>query len=310
MDSSLPATPQDEPFELPSHPSLEVRGAPLTTKEMPRLSNGHGPAVPFPTFEPSLKPHHHSRARTFSPIRPVLTRNASGSAHRGTGTGSLQIEFPPHAPSSRASRSTQLAQSLRPTAAMIRKKSGEVVKSSLKQRSMSTPDLTRQPESEPSSPGESRPFGEERSKSVRFAGSDDAEDGHLENVVVFMREQKVTAVSKALEGEDGYTETETENDQDNDTDASDFVEFRTRRNESARLIDEMANVQLHGGSRVPRVRTDFGPDTRGLLRNEHVILERVELQPDAPLALKGTALVRNISFQKWVTVRFTLDHWQ
>lgn len=196
-------------------------------------------------------------------------------------------------------------------ASMIRKKSGEVVKPSLKQRSMSTPDLSRQKDqSGPDSPeDDERGFPEERSKSVRFADTDEAADGRaLENVVLFLREQKVTAIGKAADPDRAGQITDTETDID--TDASDFVQFRTRRNAAARQTDDDRLV-MEGGSRVPRVRVDFSPDSRDSLKGEYVVLERIELATDAgPLHLKGTAIVRNMSFQKWVAIRFTMDHWQ
>ena len=191
---------------------------------------------------------------------------------------------------------------------MIRKKSGELVKPSLKQRSMSTPDLMRDTDY-PSTPEEerNRGFPEERSKSVRFAGPDEADGGNLENVVLFLREQKPAAVGKAADPDRaGMTDTETELD----TDASDFVQFRTRRNAAAQKADDDKLI-MEGGSKVPRVRTDFSPDSRGALKEEYVILERVDLLNDTgPLHMKGSALVRNMSFQKWVAIRFTMDHWQ
>ena len=195
---------------------------------------------------------------------------------------------------------------------MIRKKSGEVVKPSLKTRSMSTPDLSRQEDvSEPSSPEteKNRDFPDERSKSVRFADDDEGDTGALESVVLFLREQKVTAIGKAADPErsDQVTETETEND----TDASDFVQFRTKRNAAARAADEAEKIVLEGGSKVPRVRVDFAPEARGSLVDEYVVLERVELVSGVgPLSLRGSAIVRNASFQKRVGIRFTLDHWQ
>jgi len=178
---------------------------------------------------------------------------------------------------------------------MVRKKSGELVKSSLKQRSMSTPDLGRGLES-------SGDDGlRERTKSVRF------DDLGLESVVLFLREQKPTAVSKAVEPNANDTPTETE--EDNDTDLSDFVHFRTRRNGGSRS-DSSKEIQIHAECTVPRVRLDFGPGTQGLLQGEYVVLERVEMQNGSPLAMRGTVLVRNVAFQKWVAIRFTLDHWQ
>ena len=194
---------------------------------------------------------------------------------------------------------------------MIRKKSGEVVKPSLKVRSQSTPDFTRQAASDEGSPDRdsSRGFGEERSKSVRFAGADDGGHTELESVVLFLREQKVTAVGKAADDGGQPTDTET----DNDTELSDFVEFRTRRNAAARAVDEAnPNIALESTCRIPRKRVDFFlADVKSVLAGEFVILERVEMQSGlGPLSLKGTVVVRNISFQKWVAVRFTMDHWQ
>jgi hypothetical protein len=59
------------------------------------------------------------------------------------------------------------------------------------------------------------------------------------------------------------------------------------------------------------LRTDFAPDARGCLNGENVILERVELvTTSGPLSLRGSVIVRNISFDKTVSVRFTMDHWQ
>lgn len=136
-----------------------------------------------------------------------------------------------------------------------------------------------------------------RNKSVRF------DDLGLESVVLFLREQKPTAVSKAAE-----TDTPTETEEDNDTDLSDFVHFRTRRNSGSRTDGK--EVLLNPECTVPRLRVDFGPGTQDALKNEHVVLERVEMQNGSPLAMRGTVLVRNVSFQKWVAIRFTLDHWQ
>ena len=291
VESVLPPTPADEPAQLPLDTSPSKKSA--EDKE-----NTAG-SIPFPPFKPPTTHrtlHLHS-PRTFSdnPARPILGRRGSGS---GRSSG--------HAAS--ASTSTLDANAVygsipsRPSS-MIRKKSGEVVKPSLKVRSMSTPDLTRQVEEEEddsTSDKGGRAFGDERSKSVRFAGEDDGET--LENVVTFLKEQKPVQL-----GHDDMTETETEND----TDASDFVQFRTRRNAAARAIDESERIVMEGGSRVPRIRVDFSPDARGALVGEQVVLERVDMSaPPAPVALKGTAVVRNVAFSKWVAVRFTLDHWQ
>lgn len=187
---------------------------------------------------------------------------------------------------------------MRPSDRMVRKKSGELVKPSLKQRSLSTPDLSRGG-TEGVSSGKSKSSHNlrERTKSVRF------DDGELESVVLFLRGQKVTAVSS---GQDNPLDA----DDDTDMDLSDYVHFRTRRNGGPRGAGgaEQSQIMIDNCSSVPRVRLDFGPGTHGLLQNEHVVVERVEM--GQPLALRGTVLARNVAFEKWVTVRFTLDEWQ
>jgi hypothetical protein len=194
---------------------------------------------------------------------------------------------------------------------MIRKKSGEVVKPSLKQRSMSTPDLTRLPEESPDFADTGRTFGQERSKSVRFAPKEPVDGSKLDNVKEFDLNQRPAAVSR--NEEDGpFTETETENDNDYDmdTDASEIVEFSTGRYASARGSDGPVEIALEGGSRIPRVRCDFSPDARHALDGEMVVMERAELKTvNGALCLQGTAIVRNVAFQKWVAVRFTMDRW-
>ncbi|WVQ96165.1 hypothetical protein IAU59_003268 [Kwoniella sp. CBS 9459] len=298
VDSSLPSTPSDE---SPSHP-VEVNG---------HAKDGE-PSIPFPTFDPDFKPPplSHPRGLLTPTSRPILSghrRASAGHMRGGQGTtGSLQIPFT----ASTSDLNTGSAPMSPRPASMIRKKSGEVVKPSLKQRSMSTPDLTRQGDTSPDDEIDgARDFGEERSKSVRFADTSEGDAKALESVVLFLREQKVTAVGKAVDPDNAqFTDTETE--RDTDADAADFVQFRTRRNAAARAQDD-GQIQLEGTSRIPRKRTDFSPDARGSLNGENVMLERVELQSTlGPLSLRGTAIVRNVSFQKWVAVRFTLDHWQ
>jgi len=323
LESSLPSTPAEEPTSLPvaavvtadSPVKFEVERAKPDEKDATPAK-----AVPFPAFEPPpRRPVPHLHRASSSNTRPTMVnarRNSAQGHHRGNGpTGSLQIPMQGSASTShipQPSPSATASPLLRPTSSMIRKKSGEVVKPSLKIRSMSTPDLTRQKEGDPQTPEEeaNRDFPDERSKSVRFADADEEDPRALENVVLFLREQKVTAVGKAADPDwvGPVTDTETEAD---DTDASDFVQFRTRRNAAARAADEQGQLLLEGGSRVPRLRTDFSPDARGSLDGENVLLERVELVTGpGPMCLRGTAIVRNVAFQKLVSIRFTLDHWQ
>lgn len=294
LDSSLPPTPRDEPLELDA-----MTPTPAVEKA----------SIPFPPFEPTPRPvgSNHPLRGSLSPPRPSVLRqhSASGSGHH-RGAGSLQLNIPGSASTSELVPSPADYRPTRPTA-MIRKKSGEVVKPSLKLRAMSVPDMTRLKEEE--EPAEedapiSRPFGEERSKSVRFAdAAEDAPGSTLANVVLFLHNSRPVAVSKTMDGE-ALTETETEAD----TDASDFVHFRTRKNAAAKAQDDAREISLEGGSRVPRVRCDFSPHA---LDGEMVVMERAELTTvNGVLCMQGTAIVRNVAFQKWVAVRFTMDHWQ
>ncbi|AFR95423.1 hypothetical protein C343_03522 [Cryptococcus neoformans C23] len=261
-----------------------------------------------PNFQPPKRDSPTRNPLSTSPRPGAPQRNpGSGHARGGQGTtGSLQIPFQSSASTSELPSGPSSLTAVRPSAAMIRKKSGEIVKPSLKPRSLSTPDLMRQGQDSPTNTSPNS-FGTERSKSVRFADTSQGDAKALESVVLFLREQKVTAVGKAADPDNAQlTETETEND----TDASDFVQFRTRKNAAARAADEANQIQLSGASRVPRKRTDFSPDARGSLTGENVILERVELQSSTGLTLRGSVIVRNVAFRKWVAVRFTLDQWQ
>ncbi|ODN78535.1 hypothetical protein, variant 3 [Cryptococcus amylolentus CBS 6039] len=282
---------------------LKLHGSPTPGRTSPPKSNGES-SVPTISFDPNFTPSPRSSPAR-SPLsppaassRPMARRNSSGHVR---GSASASIPFPSSASTSELPAPPIASPSWRPST--IRKKSGELVKPSLKLRSMSTPDLTRQAEPESPSP---HAFGEERSKSVRFADSSEGDSSALENVVLFLREQKVTAVGKAIDPDAHMTETETEGE----TDASDFVQFRTRKNAAAKAADEANQIQLDGASRIPRKRTDFSPDARGSLTGENVILERIELQTANGLSLRGSVIVRNLAFSKWVAVRFTMDHWQ
>jgi hypothetical protein len=261
--------------------------------------------------------------RVINPRHPARTGPSLGL--RRQPSSSLQLDIPATPPINindiESGASTPYALSYegsRPTSSMIRKKSGELLKPALKVRSLSTPHLPLREEmlaskSAPVTPSleDDAEYGSDRHKNVRFAGASGDKAERLESVVLFLREQKVTAVSKTADGEEGMfppTDTETEAD----TDANEYAAFRRRRNAAAQAADEAERFTFaEGSSTVPKVRVDFSPPGREALQHHNVVLERVEMPiASEPLALRGTVLVKNVSFQKWVAVRFTLDDWQ
>jgi hypothetical protein len=296
---------------------------------------GSSSATPTATSPPGPVPLTCPEASPTTRRAPVINprhrfRDGPSLGLRRQPSSSLQLNIPPTPPNipsagtpnsmispamSNAS-SSYLYDLDRPSSSFIRKKSGEVVKPSLKRRSLSTPHLpvretSGYTKSEPPTPGINDDYEYQRHKNVRFAGSGDDQE-KLENVVLFLSQQKVTAVSKTADGEDGaYPVTETETEAD--TDASEYIAFRTRRAQEAREIDSAERIAFADStSVVPRVRIDFSPKGREGLKSHNVVLERVELpsNPTEPLVLRGSVLVRNLMFQKWVTIRFTMDNWQ
>lgn len=280
--------------------------------------------IPFPTSASNSSPPTSSTplssppppalAKIFDPghkapvINPRHTpRSTGGVGLRRQPSSSLQLAIPRPPTEGGAWSQESPVDHHRP--AWARKKSGELVKPSIKARSMSTPHLSEHgkrgtTKSEPPTPSvDGSEFGSER-KNVRFGGQDDT-DSKLEYVRHFQRNSRVIALSKEGEDKDKYTDTETEND----TDWSDGLSFRGR-GES----DERISFAAYSTA-VPRVRLDFTSyrtdAEKAKLQKENVVLERLDVPSEgAQLVLRGTVLVRNVAFQKWVAVRFTLDHWQ
>lgn len=148
--------------------------------------------------------------------------------------------------------------------AMVRKKSGELVRSSLKTEFGR--DRQNKPRSEPSTPT--------CPKYVHF-------DTQLEHVKHFLSQQRPAAVSRS----GSPVETETEDERE-------AFPFPAMTSAQAGL------VQI----KLPNFPTPVNPD-------QDAYLESLEIQSDGK-SLRGVVRVRNLSFEKWVAVRFTLDHWQ
>jgi hypothetical protein len=156
---------------------------------------------------------------------------------------------------------------------LVRKKSGEPLKSSLKSSKRAARGslaIVTATKSEPATPT--------HSKAVHF-------DAQLEHVKLFLAEQRPLAVSR-----DG-SPTDTSG---TDSDFPSFIYGTTASDEEkARksLLMEVTNMP----SSTP-------PDAK-------VLLEDLRLSPDH-LSVIGRARVQNIAFQKWVAARFTFDWWQ
>lgn len=149
---------------------------------------------------------------------------------------------------------------------MLRKKSGELVRPSLKQGDQSRSTSAVRARSAPATPISP--------KYVHF-------DTQLEHVKHFLAQQRPAAVSR----NGSPTETETEDEPD----AYPFP---------AMSATDANNLVL----RLPNF-----PSTLDSSRD--VLLEKLELSTDGK-SLVGVVRVHNLSFEKWVAVRFTLDNWQ
>jgi hypothetical protein len=174
------------------------------------------------------------------------------------------------------SLATAAAARSEPSPPLLRKKSGEPLKSSLKVKRtpargsltvITDPVVLSSSKSAPATPAH---------KGVRF-------HSQLEQVKHFLAEQKPIAVSR-----DGSP---------TDTSGTDpeFPPFIYGRDDD---LAERA-LAMHRVD-VPTVPL-LASDTRD------IVIESVEL---VGTTIEGTVRVRNIAFEKWVAVRFTLDKWQ
>jgi hypothetical protein len=159
-------------------------------------------------------------------------------------------------------------------ARLIRKKSGQLVKSSLKSSksatrgSLSVITISKASKSEPTTP---------TGKAVHF-------DAKLEHVKLFLAEQKPLAVSR-----DGSP---TEDTSGTDSDFPPFIFGNVDEGSSkGKLIMQLPNMPA---------KADI---------NAEVALEELSLSPDGT-SIMGHVRVKNIAYAKWVVVRFTFDFWQ
>ncbi|KAK0210131.1 carbohydrate-binding module family 21 protein [Desarmillaria ectypa] len=156
---------------------------------------------------------------------------------------------------------------------IVRNKSGQLVKSSLKSTktaprgSLSVITGMASSKSEPNTPS--------LSKVVHF-------DAQLEHVKLFLAEQKPLAVSR-----DGSP---TDDTSGTDSDFPPFI-FGEPYMSKHRLVLNVINMP-------PKVN-----------HTADVAMDSLSLSADG-LSITGRVRVRNIAFQKWLAVRFTFDAWQ
>ncbi|GAA6056479.1 hypothetical protein JCM3770_007022 [Rhodotorula araucariae] len=218
----------------------------------------------------------HEQASSSDAVSPrssspgTLTPMPGGDDTPRASAGSVfQNAFPFGEPSSSSSSSLPsptLADDARATkpALMVRKKSGELVRPSLKA------DTSRRDFSKP----RSAPATPVCPKYVHF-------DTQLEHVKHFLAQQRPAAVSRS----GSPLETETEDEPES--------------------FPFPAMAQPQAGT-VKLVLSNFPTKSR-IDRDAYV--ESLTMTPDGK-SIRGIVRVRNLAFEKWVAVRFTLDHWQ
>ncbi|KAH8114121.1 putative phosphatase regulatory subunit-domain-containing protein [Phellopilus nigrolimitatus] len=192
---------------------------------------------------------------------------------------------------------------------LIRKKSGEILKSSLKCRSasasrhrptLSLSDLASIPLLSPSVSAPATPQAA-GVKMVHF-------DAQLEHVRLFVAEQKPAAVSR--DGSPIFDDTMSSGEGDSGTEWSGAA--WPARPKQRRLVpggatsDEEAAVRRVLMMRVLNMPARLGGSE---VCDKDVLLEGLHLADDAS-SVQGTVRVRNIAFEKNVAVRFTFDGWQ
>lgn len=265
--------------------SRRIRGVRPRTLSPPELST----PIPFVSrgktglcdaLQPQIKCSSPTSAD--STPRPALARplmyTPGMSLRIGSAAANTRSMTQAHTHGFAAESSAQGAKSapcdLQSDARLIRKKSGQLVKSSLKSSksatrgSLSVITIGKTSKSEPSTP---------TGKAVHF-------DAKLEHVKLFLAEQKPLAVSR-----DGSP---TEDTSGTDSDFPPFIfGDGDERWSKRKLVMQLPNMPA---------KADV---------NAEVALEELSLSPDGT-SVMGHVRVKNIAYAKWVVVRFTFDFWQ
>ncbi|KAI0355106.1 hypothetical protein OH77DRAFT_344601 [Trametes cingulata] len=243
----------------------------LRTKSAPAV----GVAFPAQKSSPST-PAEDNTSGNETPRQSNYSSRANlrielDSLKKPLGESSSSTAFRSEGSSSRAVSAPQAG-----AAGVARKKSGEPLKSSLKSRRPVVRGDLSVVTGTGISATKSEPSTPMASKSVHF-------DAQLEHVKLFLAEQKPLAISR----EGSPTDT---SGTESDFPSSIYGGGREKDE------DKMLTMQVTNMPAAPRADADLA-------------LEELVLSPEGT-TLNGKVRVRNLAFEKWVAVRFTVDWWQ
>lgn len=296
LTPAFPAVSRDN-VHTPSPPSSEASSA--RTASETDLSTPPDNRLPFPS--PTMRIGLTSAQNIVVPLHPssrkALALKANSPGPEVLGGLSLDLQCLP----SPAGDRTSISSTASTHSDLVRKKSGEPVKSSLKQYSGSyIVPRSACPATFPTSAygAKSVPTTPSAMKSVHF-------DTQLEHIKIFKVKGRPQAVSR--EGSPEHTETETEEERD-------YPWFGSRRGGGPGRTPghrSPTNPTTPPVSEVDEqlvLRLPNFPSSAKLSLDKDIFLERIYLSDDLR-SVRGTVQVKNLSFEKWVAVRFTLDHW-
>ncbi|KAL5533528.1 hypothetical protein ACEPAF_5304 [Sanghuangporus sanghuang] len=264
--------------------------------------------TPTPEMSPFTSPHQDGSPKSF--------------AGKRANAGSLRLDFSFGARSGE-SDGTALDRSKHPiehgrtlsesaslnSMPLIRKKSGEVVRPSLKTRSSSASSARQRPSFSlgdisslaMSSPSISAPATPSTpAKMVHF-------DAQLEHVRVFKSTSRPVAVSR--DGSPTYDDTTSGGEGDSASEGPSLADFVPRPRPRRLVPGGTAGEEEEAVRRVLMMRVLNMPKRDLSMDEADVRLEGLHLADDAA-SVQGIVRVRNIAFEKTVAVRFTFDGWQ
>ncbi|KAL5528838.1 hypothetical protein ACEPAG_4812 [Sanghuangporus baumii] len=264
--------------------------------------------TPTPEMSPFTSPHQDGSLKSFSGKR--------------ANAGSLRLDFSFGVRSGESDDTTfdrnkhpiEHGRTLSESASLnsmplIRKKSGEVVRPSLKTRSSSASSARQRPSFSlgdisslaMSSPSISAPATPSTpAKMVHF-------DAQLEHVRVFKSTSRPVAVSR--DGSPTYDDTTSGGEGDSASECPSLVDFVPRPRPRRLVPGGTAGEEEEAVRRVLMMRVLNMPKRDLSMDDADVRLEGLHLADDAA-SVQGIVRVRNIAFEKTVAVRFTFDGWQ